>query len=51
MKISKERLGTFAQISADQCTFVKKEETLVIIAAHVDDLIILAENEAEMEEV
>ena len=45
-----EKLG-FAQISADPCIFVKKGETLVIIAVHVDDLIILAENDAEMEEI
>lgn len=28
----------FIQVSADPCVFVKKEDTLVIIAVHVDDL-------------
>ena len=45
-----ERLG-FAPISADPCIFAKKEETLAIIAVHVDDLIILAENDTEMDEI
>ncbi len=44
------KLG-FIQISADPCVFVKEEDTLVIIAVHVDDLIILAEDDQEMEEI
>ena len=39
------------QISADPCVFVKKKDTLVIIAVHVDNLTILAEDDEEMEEI
>jgi hypothetical protein len=45
-----EKLG-FIKVSADPCVYVKKEDTLIIIAVHVDDLIILAENVQEMEEM
>jgi hypothetical protein len=45
-----EKLG-FTKVSADPCVYVKKEDTLIIIAVHVDDLIILAENVQEMEEM
>ncbi len=40
----------FIQTSTDPCVFVNKEDTLVIIAVHVDYLIILAEDGQEMEE-
>ena len=43
-----EKIG-FTQTSADPCVFVRKEDTLTIIAVHVADLIILAKNISEME--
>ena len=39
------------QVKHDPFVFVKKEDTLVFIAVHVDDLIILAEDHEEMEEI
>jgi hypothetical protein len=45
-----EKLG-FTKVFADPCVYVKKEDTLIIIAVHVDDLIILVENVQEMEEM
>ena len=39
----------FTQASADPCVFIRKEDTLTIIAVHVDDLMILAKNISEME--
>ena len=46
-KESVEKLG-FIQASADPCVFIRKADTLTIIAIHVDDLMILAENILEM---
>ena len=43
-----EKIG-FTQASADPCVFIRKEDTLTIIAIHVDDLLILAENILEMQ--
>ena len=43
-----EKIG-FTQASADPCVFIRKEDTLTIIAIHVDDLMILAENILEMQ--
>ena len=47
-KDSVEKLG-FTQASADPCVFIRKTDTLTIIAIHVDDLMILAENVLEMQ--
>ena len=47
-KESVEKLG-FTQASADPCVFIRKADTLTIIAIHVDDLMILAENIFEMQ--
>ena len=44
---SVETLG-FTQASADPCVFIRKQDTLTIIAVHVDDLMILAQNMLEM---
>ena len=38
-KESVEKLG-FTQASADPCVFIRKTDTLTIIAIHVDDLMI-----------
>ena len=43
-----ENIG-FTQGPADPCVFIRKEDTLTIIAVHVDDLMILAKNISEME--
>ena len=43
-----EKIG-FTQASADPCVFIRKEDTLTIIAVHVDDLMILAKNISEMD--
>ena len=43
------RMIGFTQASADPCVFIRKEDTLTIIAVHVDDLMILAKNISEME--
>ena len=43
-----EKVG-FTQASADPCVFIRKEDRLTIIAIHVDDLMILAENILEMQ--
>ena len=40
---------SFTQASADPCVFIRKEDTLTIIAIHVDDMMILAENISEMQ--
>ena len=40
---------SFTQASADPCIFIRKKDTLTIIAIHVDDLMILAENILEMQ--
>ena len=45
-----EKVG-FTQASADPCVFNRKEDTLTIIAIHVDDLMIPAENVLEMQRV
>ena len=45
---SVEKIG-FTQASADPCVFIRKKDTLTIIAAHVDDLMMLAENILEMQ--
>ena len=45
---SVETLG-FTQASADPCVFIRKKDTLTIIAVHVDDLMILAQNILEMQ--
>ena len=37
------------QTSADPCVFIRKKDTLTIIAVHIDDLMILAKNTSEME--
>ena len=47
-KESVEKLG-FTQASAETCVFIRKKDTLTIIAIHVDDLMILAKNILEME--
>ena len=47
-KESVEKLG-FTQASADPCVFIRKADTLTIIAIHVDNLMILAENILEMQ--
>ena len=47
-KESIEKLG-FTQASADPCVFIRKKDTLTIIAIHVDDLMILAKNILEMQ--
>ena len=47
-KESVEKLG-FTQASADPCVFIRKKDTLTIIAIHVDDLMILAKNILEMQ--
>ena len=47
-KESVEKLG-FTQASADPCVFIRKTDTLTIIAIHVDDLMILAKNILEMQ--
>lgn len=39
----------FTQLSADPCIFIKKEHSLVIIAFHIDDLILLTKNNEEMD--
>ena len=44
---SVEKVG-FTQATADPCVFIRKKDTLTIIAIHVDDLMILAENIFEM---
>ena len=48
IKESVEKLG-FTQASADPCVFIRKADTLTILAIHVDDLMILAENILEMQ--
>ena len=45
---SVEKVG-FTQATADPCVFIRKKDTLTIIAIHVDDLMILAENIFEMQ--
>ena len=45
-----EKIG-FTQASEDACVYVRKQETLTVIAVYVDDLIILAENASEMQEI
>ena len=45
---SVEKVG-FTQASADPCVFIRKKDTLTILAIHVDDLMILAENIFEMQ--
>ena len=40
---------SFTQTSADPCVFIRKKDTFTIIALHVDDLMILAENILEMQ--
>ena len=47
-KESVEKLS-FTQASADPCVFIRNTDTLSIIAIHVDDLVILAENILEMQ--
>ena len=43
LRESVEKIG-FTQATADPCVFIRKKDTLTIIAIHVDDLMILAEN-------
>ena len=45
---SVENIG-FTQATADPCVFIRKKDTLTIIAIHVDDLMILAESILEMQ--
>ena len=45
---SVEKIG-FTQATADPCVFIRKKDTLTIIAIHVDDLMILAESILEMQ--
>ena len=45
---SVEKVG-FTQTSADPCVFIRKKDTLTIMAIQVDDLMILAENILEMQ--
>ena len=39
----------FTQALADPCVFIRRKDTLTIIAIHVDDLMILAKNILEMQ--
>mgnify|MGYP000185194007 CR=1 FL=1 len=39
----------FTQATTDPCVFIRKKDTLTIIAIHVDDLMILAESILEMQ--
>ena len=41
----------FTQSSADPCVFVKKSDTLTVIAVYVDDLIILTKNSDEITKI
>ena len=45
---SVEKVG-FTQASADPCVFIRKKDMFTIIAIHVDDLMILAEDILEMQ--
>ena len=45
-----ESIG-YSQSSADPCIFVRKADTLSIVAVYVDDLIIATETEEEMKQV
>ena len=41
----------FKQSAADPCVFIRTEDTMTITAVYVDDLILIAENPKEMQEV
>ena len=41
----------FTQTSGDACVYIRKGETLIIIAIYVDDLIMLAEDTSEMQKI
>ena len=43
-----EKIG-FTQATAEPCVFIRKKDSLTIIAIHVDDLMILAESILEMQ--
>ena len=45
-----EKVG-FTQASGDACVYIRKGDTLIVIAVYGDDLIILAEDASEMQKI
>ncbi len=45
------KLARFTECPADHCVYVRQDKTLSIVAVQVDDLIIIAENQTEMDKI